>query len=294
VQAGYTAFLKAVIGADLVIDKGARDPTLVNVFGLVPGADAAWVGDIEEWSRLLAGIGLRANAVLGPSGGVEDLRRVGNAALTLVLSPAGRGPAEDLQARFGVPWLEAGALPVGASATADLLRRVGDSAGRPRDGVETFVASEIDRENWFLERLSHAYHALDLQRSFALVATGSRAAGLSAFLTGTLGWLPRLIVVAEPLAPEEKTRLLAELDTAAPGGKVIFAESAGEITDAIAAAKPEIILARSIEADIAARLGVPLVQISTPVTDRIVLDTPLSGSRGALALIEAIGTAVLR
>jgi len=293
-RAGYVEFLKAVIGSGLVVDKGARDQTLVNVFGLVPGADAAWVGEIEEWSRLLAGLGLRANVVFGPSGGVADLRRVGNAALTLVLSPAGRGPAEAIQQRFGVPWLEASALPVGALATADLLRRIGDLAGRPRDDVETFAASERERENWFLERLSHAYHALDLQRGFALVTTGSRSAGLSAFLTGTLGWLPRLVVVAEPLAPDEKARLVPEIEKAAPGAEVIFVEGAGEIADAIAAAKPEIILARAIEAGVASRLGVPLVQISTPVSDRIVLDTPLSGSRGALALIEAIGGAVLR
>ena len=69
---GYALFLKGVLAhPDLLGPAGGREPRLVNLLGIVPRQDAFWEGELAEWSRLLAGIGLRANPVFGPDGGVE-------------------------------------------------------------------------------------------------------------------------------------------------------------------------------------------------------------------------------
>jgi nitrogenase molybdenum-iron protein beta chain len=294
-QEGYGLFLQGVLARPEVLGPVLPpEPDLVNLLGILPGQDVFWEGDLDEWSRLLAGIGLRANPVFGHAGGVEGLRDLSRASISLVLSPWGAGVARTLEANVGVPWLDIGELPVGAEATCAALRALAARLGR--DGaVDAFVEAEVRRETYFLTRLAEAYHRHGLQREFAMVASGAQAAGLVTFLVATLGWLPRTVVVTETL-PEAARAKLAEglgklLDDF--GAALLFSENASAIAEAIEQRGAEIVLGRAIEGDVAARLGVPLVELAFPVTDRLVLDRPCSGARGAIALVEAIGETIL-
>lgn len=294
VQEGYALFLQAVLARPEVLGPvPPPDPDLVNLLGIVPRHDVFWEGDLEEWTRLLAGIGLRANPVFGHTGGVDGLRDLSRAAISLVLSPWGLGVARTLEANAGVPLLDAGGLAVGADASGAVLRALAARLGRSPAAVDEFVAAELRRETHFLAGLAEAYHRLGLQRSFALVAGGAQAAGLLQFLIGTLGWLPRTVVIAE--APPEQAALTARISDLLKGfdARLLFSEDGGRIADAVAEGDAEIVLGRAIERDIAARLGVPLVELAFPVLDRLVLDRPCSGSRGALTVLDAIGRAVL-
>jgi len=67
-----------------------------------------------------------------------------------------------------------------------------------------------------------------------------------------------------------------------------------EIDAAILEGGADIVLGRAFERGVADDLGVELVQVAFPVTDRLVLDQALSGMRGAVRLIEEIARAVLR
>lgn len=295
-QEGYGLFLQGVLARPEVLGPvPPPEPDLVNLLGIVPGQDVFWEGDLEEWTRLLAGIGLRANPVFGHAGGVEGLRDLSRAAISLVLSPWGLVAARTLEANAGVPWLETGALPVGAEASGAALRELAARLGRAGATVEGFIEAETRRETHFLVRLAEAYHRLGLQREFALVAGGAQAAGLAEFLVGTLGWLPRSVVVAETLPEPARAALAAGLGPVLDGfgATLLFSEDATIIAEAVAESGAEIVLGRAVEREVAARLDVPLVEIATPVTDRLVLDRPGSGSRGALVLVEAIGQAVL-
>ena len=161
--------------------------------------------------------------------------------------------------------------------------------------VEKFIAAEARREGHTLRRLAELYYRHDLQREFALVAGSLQAAGLAQFLVGTLGWIPRTIVVAdfppEAARPELQRRLAAA--TTGFDARVLFSEDAGEIEAAILEQGAEIVLGRAFERAVAAALDVPLVQVAFPVTDRLVLDKGLSGGRGAVTLVEEIARAVL-
>jgi nitrogenase molybdenum-iron protein beta chain len=294
---GYGLFLKGVLAhAELLGPAGERDPALVNLLGIVPRQDAFWEGELAEWSRLLAGIGLRANPVFGPDGGIGGLRDLMRAGTSLAVSPRGLGVAELLERDFGVPWLDAGGLPVGAVASGTLLRELAgrlDLAGAP---VEAFLAEELRREDHFLGRLAELYYRDNLQRSFALVSGSLHAAGLAGFLIGTLGWLPSLVVIADGPTEAARPSLERQVGTLTEGfrTRVLFSEDAGEIEAAILERAPGIVLGRAFERGAADALGVPLVQVAFPVTDRLVLDKGVSGVRGAVTLIEEIARAVLR
>ncbi len=293
---GYVAFLKGVLAhCDLLGPADGREPLLVNLLGIVPRQDAFWEGELAEWSRLLAGIGLRANPLFGPDGGVDGLRALTRAGMSLVFSPWGGEVAGLLERDSGVPWLEAGGLPVGAAATAEVLRALAGRMSLDAPQVERFIAAETRREDHHLHRLAELYYRHDLQRDFALVAGSLQAAGLVRFLIETLGWSPRTIIIAdappETARPELRRRL-----SAATGGfdaRVLFSEDAGEIEAAILEQGAEIVLGRAVERAAAVALAVPLVQVAFPVTDRLVLDKGFSGMRGAVTLVEEIARAVL-
>ena len=126
---GYVLFVKGVLARrDLLGPAGDREPGLVNLLGIVPRQDAFWEGELAEWSRLLAGIGLRANPVFGPEGGVDRLRDLARAGISLVFSPWGAEVAGLLEREAGVPWLDAAGLPVGAAASAAGTARAGRAA----------------------------------------------------------------------------------------------------------------------------------------------------------------------
>jgi nitrogenase molybdenum-iron protein beta chain len=293
---GYALFLKGVLARSEILGPTLeRDQTLVNLLGIVPRQDAFWEGELAEWSRLLAGIGLRANPVFGPDGGVAGLRDLTRAGLSLVLSPWGAEVAHHLERAAGVPWLDAGGLPVGAAATGEVLHALARRLGLDAPAVEAFLAAEARREDHHLARLAEAYYRHDLQRDFALVAGSLQAPGIAAFLIGTLGWLPCTIVIAdgppETSRPDLERRIAAAIEGFA--ARVLFSEDAAEIDAAVVAGGAEIVLGRAVEAPAAAALGVPLVQVAFPVTDRLVLDGGLSGGRGAVTLTEEIARAVL-
>jgi nitrogenase molybdenum-iron protein beta chain len=291
---GYGLFLKGVL-AQFAQPAAERDPGLVNLLGIVPRQDAFWEGDLAEWSRLLAGIGLRANPVFGPEGGIGGLRDLTRAGTSLAVSPRGVQVARALDQDFGVPWLDTGGLPVGAVASGSLLRDVAARLDLPGGPVEAFIAAETRREDHYLSRLADVYFRHGLQRSFALVAGSLHGAGLAGFLTGTLGWLPRLVVVADG-PPEAARPALREHLAALTEGydtSVLFNEDAGEIEAAITQSGAEIVLGRALDRGAADALGVELVQIAFPIADRLVLDKGLSGVRGAVTLIEEIARAVL-
>ena len=199
----------------------------MNLLGVVPRQDAFWEGELAEWSRLLSGIGLCANPVFGPEGGVEGLRDLTRAGISLVLSPWGAEVARQLEREAGVPWLDAG------GAAGRCRRRPRPCCAPWRSGwawtAQAFLAAEARREDHHLRRLAEAYFRHDLQRDFALVAGSLQHAGLAGFLVGTLGWVPRTIVIADGPPESARPDLLRRLAaaTARFGARVLFSEDAG-------------------------------------------------------------------
>ncbi|MBB5046952.1 nitrogenase molybdenum-iron protein beta chain [Rhodopseudomonas rhenobacensis] len=280
---GYEAFLKGVIAQRVAFDPapGGTRVSLVNILGIVPQQDAFWLAELDELSRMLAGIGLHANSLFGPDGGVDSLRALPQAELSLVVSPWGLEPARALQSRFGIPWLQVTGLPVGADASVDLLRRVaGLISPRPAE-AESYLAKEIRREAYLLDAVAEALYRRQAQRDFAVVAPSLHAAGLSRFLTETLGWTARATLITDDPAPEVRDALAESL------AEVQFIEDAGGIDDILRGSGAEIVLGSAIERSVADELGIPLIEVAVP-TGKHRLVAGLGGFRGGLALIEQI------
>jgi nitrogenase molybdenum-iron protein beta chain len=75
--------------------------------------------------------------------------------------------------------------------------------------------------------------------------------------------------------------------------EIVFSEDRAEIADSIRATAVGVILGSSLEQEAAVELGVPFLAVSFPLTGRIVLDRGYAGYRGAVALLEDLGSVLL-
>ncbi len=300
VHHGYQLAVKALIEQLPDVVKGSEPPSIpdrmVNVWGVIPNQDPFWRGNLHELGRLLEGIGLLPNLLLGDEQSVASWQKVPEAALNLVVSVWGELPARLLEERYGTPSMNLKGLPVG-SACGELLNRLTELLGLDPLRTADFVDREESRLNHQFARLADSYYRAGFQREFALVGESDQVAGIGEFLAGSLGLLPlRLVITDNP--PEEVRDELVHFFSAWVSGyesEVLFSEDQAEISDFLrdAAGEVRLILGSTLERDVAEELGVPFLAISFPLSDRILLDRACSGYRGATALLEDLGSAIL-
>ncbi|PIO97937.1 nitrogenase component 1 [Pleomorphomonas carboxyditropha] len=304
---GHETVVKAILEQYVAKQPAApKRAGLVNVWSLLPYQNPFWRGDLTEIRRLLEGIGLEVNILFGPaSAGLAEWRAVPSAEFNLVLSPwLGLSTARDLEAAYGQPTLHIPALPVGARQTAAFLRAVGDHAGIARSKVDTFVAAEERTYYRYLRDFAHFYSGCTSQYRLPsevnVVADSAYALAVSKFLVGDLGLNPGVIVVTENPPDSERDGIVAAFRDLAPGidGEPLF-ETDGHRAHAVIRAHDRIgelpiVFGSTWEANIAAEIGAPLVEVSYPVTDEVVLNRAYVGYRGALQLIERTYTTVVR
>ncbi|MDR1616388.1 MAG: hydrogenase, partial [Syntrophomonadaceae bacterium] len=120
---GYEETLKSLINQ--LTEEQGKVKGRVNVFGFVPYQDIFWRGNLRKIGDLLRGIGLDVTQVIGDFSGLEGVRRLPSAELTIVVSPwVGLGPAKLLEEKYGIPYLSFPNLPVGPRDTTEFLRLV--------------------------------------------------------------------------------------------------------------------------------------------------------------------------
>uniref|UniRef100_A4WQL4 Nitrogenase n=1 Tax=Cereibacter sphaeroides (strain ATCC 17025 / ATH 2.4.3) TaxID=349102 RepID=A4WQL4_CERS5 len=280
VRAGYDLLLTALANR-LEPRADPADAPRINILGIVPGVDPHWLSGIEELSRLLAGVGLRANPVFGPSGGLGALHALGRAEASLVLSPWGLGPAEALRQRFGIPVVGTEGLPVGAEAAEALLRRLFEALGRPLDGAaEAFLAAERRHEDYLLDQILGRLVGAGRQR-VAVIGGSLAAPGLARFLTTVLGWKTvALVLTDEPPA---------SLRPALAAAGAIFAPDATSRSEAVRTSGASLLIGGPEDRALAGRLGIAFVDDgSTPGLGA--LTGGHAGRAGAARLLAALVT----
>ena len=296
VHQGYQLAVKALIEQLPDLGKADKAPVegLVNIWGIIPHQDPFWAGNLEEIGRLLEGIGLKANILFGYGQGVPEWNRVPDALLNIVVSVWGEAPALLLEERYGTPVLTVEGLPVGAAA-GRYLRKISERLELDTTETESFINKEEKRLNTYLAGLADTYYRAGFQREFALIGESSQVVGISDFLAGTLGLIPRTLIITDNSPEYAREALVTRLTGIIEGDRteVFFSEDLAEITDLVRSGGAELVLGSALEEDVAAELGVPFLQLSFPLSDRVVLNRSYAGYRGAATLLEDLGSAIL-
>lgn len=285
---GYEIALDGIFNRYLP-QAAAKNPKLVNLFGLVPGYDPFFRGDLEEIARLLTELGLEVNTFFTPDQTFANVLSAPQAALNIVLSRVrGVDFAKRFEARHGTPYLVTD-LPIGPEATDRFLTEVAE-----RFGLDpTPVIEKGNREFYgYFARAADAFCDQDLKFYFITVTNATYALPLAHYLQTELGWVPADCFVTDSLAEEEKGALAGDIP-------LTFATGVQEIARLINLRHPRYrgqryfddlsplyIVGSSLEKRTAQARGARHLSVSFPVYDRLITDRGYAGYRGGLHLFE--------
>ncbi|MDR0716003.1 MAG: hypothetical protein LBF50_01130 [Azoarcus sp.] len=256
-------------------EKGDERP-LVNLFGLFPGGDPYYKGDLEELRRILEAIGLRVNNFFGP-GGHAALRTLPDASLNLVFSRWGETIAARLEEKYGAPQLIFDAAPLGIEEVSLFAQALVERLDLDAAGAERFLEREKALAEYFLLGAANRYFDEGAGKRAAIVGDAETVLRIGGFLSRFAAVDIRTAIYTDR---GEEDEIPADF-----GGAAHATSDSGEIADLLRdGGGADLIFASSLETEIAQELGAPLLTISHPVHDRMIGDRTYAGLRGAVAL----------
>lgn len=297
---GYDLVLEALF-KDYVEKKPNKVKGKVNVWGIVPGQDAFWRGNINLLDNLLTKLGLEVNTFFGDDAELDDLKNAGDAELNIVVSKYyGIQAANAFEETHGTPYISTH-FPIGPAATSDFLRQVALALGISDDDVNALIGLEKKRYFKYVDRIADSYNDLDFQRYAVVIGDANYAPAITRFLADDLGWLPELTVVTDDLPDDRHDPVgeyLADLNSGFKT-KLVFETDASEVarhfTDVwprnrnhkfYDAFSPAFVVGSSHDREFATTIGAAHLTVSAPVSNRVVLGRGYAGFDGALNLIE--------
>jgi nitrogenase molybdenum-iron protein beta chain len=289
--------------------KGKKERGLINIFGVVPGLDVFYKGNLRELTRILMALGLKVNSFFGEGEDLRAFARASRAELSLLLSPvAGESSAEFLKKERGIPYLSL-PLPIGAKGTREFIQRVSEALSLPKDRARKVIASEENIYYDYFERASDVYNDADLQRYAVIVTDAAYALSLPRFLERELGFIPVLTVVTDPISQEKKEALERSFYGGSLDDKrsiLRFESKTAEIRKFLLedyplsgkaryfdGLSPGLVLGSVYERELAENYGLPLVTLSFPATNRVVFRETRAGYEGGLSLASEIFTTLV-
>jgi nitrogenase molybdenum-iron protein beta chain len=293
---GYEVAVKTIIdGLPKLYDLSSEKINgLVNIFGIVPKQDVYWQGNLLELKRLLENIGLRVNTLLGFGEGVEQWKDVPRAELNIVFSSWGEEIGKYLEEKYDTPYLGFQSLPVGNDDTSLFIRQVANKVNLNEENVDRFINLEENKINHYLSNISEFYFEYNFQKEFAIVGESSTVIGISRFLVNSLGLIPKTFIITDNPRESYLNKIKNEINSLWPQTEITlnFTDDRGEINNIIKDSGVELLLGSSIENEIAYNLNIPLQHIAFPIWDSVVLDKTHIGFKGAITLLEDLGTLI--
>ncbi len=297
---GYELVLSALI-QKYITRQPEKKPNTVNILGIVPAQDVFWKGNLKEIKRLLEKLGLQVNTLFGEGETLEDIRNAGGASLNIVVSDVfGIEAARRFEDVHGIPYITTG-FPIGVDGTYAFLLAAANALGIDKSQVEAVIEEEKQLYYDYLERLADIYNDIDLQRFAVVVGDANYAPAITRFLSDELGWIPELAVITDLLDDAQKSTISKRFENYESGIQptVRFDTDASSVKKYIAeiwprnrneryydAFNPTVLVGSVFERELATAFGFPLLTVSYPVTNRVVLNRAYAGINGALSLVE--------
>jgi nitrogenase molybdenum-iron protein beta chain len=281
---GYEQVWEAIL--DQLVKPLPRDANTVNLFGIVPGQDVFWLGNLAQIEKLLIKLGLTVNTFYTKRQNLSNVIGSAGAALNIFLSPY---VGEDIERRysekFGVPSLRYPGVPIGPTATDEFV-------GRICAKLDLNPGRLMDEENQivfdYLQKASLLFTGLNFQHRCSVIADAGTAISLTKFLADDFGQIPAVVVITDNPPDRLRTAITREFKTFEYPEEVplYFAENQQEIYDTVRAYSPGYVLGSSLDKDFARTIGALQLSVSFPVSDRLILNKSYAGYEGSVTLVE--------
>ncbi|MDR1676854.1 MAG: nitrogenase [Deltaproteobacteria bacterium] len=286
---GYNHFFDTVI--ESLLTPQTVEKKLVNILGLVPNQNVFWKGDLINLKDLLAKIGVKTNTIFSDFDSVGALERIPAASLNLVLSPwVGLEAAKKLEERFGTPFEQFEAAPVGPKASAHFLRTIANRLKIPKSKVEAVIKQEENAVYQYTEYLAEMFMISMPHAYLAVIGDSGTVSSFIRYGANELGWNPKLAIVTDNPPEELRQDIEAKITDKLEGifvPRVIFDFDSYRIRQTLREQPLQVILASSLEKYIAGTENeAHHLSVSYPLYDRLIVERSYVGFRGGLRLIE--------
>ncbi|MDR3239890.1 MAG: hypothetical protein LBT44_07385 [Clostridiales bacterium] len=276
-----------------------KDEKLVNLFGLIPAYDPFFRGDLEEIARLLTGLGLCVNTFFTPDQTFENIKSAPKAGLNIVFSHVYAGTfAQNFEERHGTPYWKTD-IPVGAEATDRFLTELGERLGIPKEQIEALISKENQEYYGYFARCADIFCDGDFKYYAASITNANYALPVASFLKKELGWIVLESFVTDQLNEDQQYAFRQTYEKATLASELIFETDTSQIAKTITRKLPDsqgqryfdsidplFIVGSSLDKPISLKRNAPLLSVSYPVYNRIILDRGYAGYRGGLHFFE--------
>jgi len=279
----------------------------VNLIASIPYQDPFWKGNLAEYKRLLAGIGLKANVLFGPqSGGVKEWQTIPTANFNILVSPwYGKPIADHLKSKYGQDYTWFHHIPIGANQTEAFLNQVLEFAIEQGADIDKAAARE------FIRHESDAYYEeIDNLATFLLefryglpnhahiLHDAGYVVGLSKFLLHEVGIVPKEQFITDATPEKFHEAIRADLKSTSDKREIplYFEPDAGkaqEILRGIHHNGRGLIIGSGWDKELAKEKGYDFISAAIPSPYRLVMTTNYAGFTGGLRVIEDIYQMVL-
>ena len=293
---GYEHVLADILKSIDGVKRSERepDPKLINIFGIVPEKDPYWQGNLEEIARIFEGAGWKTNLFFGVRGGVGDLIRAKNAAVSVVFSRWGELPAKLLKEKFDIPFVLESSLPVSVRDEVDLIHRVAEYVPVDPALRESFLQREAAYQQYYTLRIRDDIFEYDLGRRTVIVGDEEQVIRYGKIFKEVLGARVVAAVLTDALKKDEEhetdnTELLASI-----AETVHITSDEKDIEDIIRQSRAEVVVGSTLEANIAKKRNLSLLALSYPVYHHAILNQATAGVRGQIGVLQKYISTVKR
>jgi Nitrogenase molybdenum-iron protein, alpha and beta chains len=302
---GYSRLIEELF-VQYIRPEEEKKKNLVNLFGLVPGYDPYFRGDLEEIKRILALIGVEANTFFTHDQTQQNLLGAGKASLNIVLSRVyGIDAIKTAKQTHGIDYLITD-LPIGNQATIEFVNLVADKLKLDKVRVKSVLERETESYYKYIDRATDVIVDTDFQNYAVVIANATEAIPYVKYLDNEIGWIPRYVFITDELVQEQKDIIADAFNQIefAEKPELVFETDTYKIQQYIERNNPQFksdtyyetlspvfVLGSTIDKKLAAVLNGNLLSISYPVINRIVISKGYAGFKGGLNLLEDLITA---
>lgn len=302
---GYEIIMNKIFN-DFIPKNEKKNKKLVNIFGVVPGFDPLFRGDLNEIKRLLEALGLEVNTFFTADQTFDNVLSASSASLNILLSPVwGTDVVKNFEETHGTPYWQT-KLPIGAIQTESFLRGVAEHIEVSKDVLEQVIRRENTEYYQYFLRASDTITNRQWYFYSATVTNSNYALPLGRFLFEELGWHQNDSFVTDILKPVKKKQLQKAFDLEETGAKLWFETDTQQISRSLIKSRPRnqgqtywdantpfFLLGSSLDRLTATEVGGPSLTLSYPLSNRLITTHGYAGYRGGLQLVEDIFTTLL-
>ncbi len=286
----YTKVTKGIVeGLSKIHEtKASTDTDLINVFGIAPNLDPYWEGNLEELSLLLEAAGFKTNPLFGFRSSVDNWKQIRNAGLNVVFTEWGLEIARYLEEKYGTPYIYIAEANLGIEGVEEILEKLASVYSDKRESIDGLKQQQQEKYLYYLSKLAPYYYNHHIQKEVALVGPSYVTYPVARFLENNFGQIVSSIIITNKVAELEVEWITKQFKS---NVDVIYSEDGKRINEKIREISPEIILGSHLEANVAKELDIPILYISLPTEESVILNKSLFGVNGSLAFLEAYSNA---